>query len=237
MQDFYKIAMAQSDPNGLCNSECWFCPVAYSPNPELGRKNMPVDVLEGIIKQLHDAKGDYVTDNFDFIYTAHYNEVLLYKHFEEMLQIFRKYGFKTIVLTNGTPLTQAKTDIIKQYQDVVYGICFNIPSSRPEEWAKLTGMNVKMFDKLLQNINYAIEELPDMFRNKTMSIQVNGVNKFSLVEYGGWLEQLSSAPTMDLDPETGDLATEVNGFRDFFPGLQVFPMPSLIDRAGHLDKS
>jgi radical SAM protein with 4Fe4S-binding SPASM domain len=237
MQDFYKIAMAQIDPNGLCNAGCWFCPVAYSPNPELGKKNMPVDVLEGIIKQLHDAKGDYVTDNFDFIYTAHYNEVLLYKHFEEMLQIFRKYGFKTIVLTNGTPLNQAKTDIIKQYQDVVYGICFNIPSSRPEEWQRLTGMNIKMFDKLLQNINYAIEELPEMFMNKTMSIQVNGVNKFSLVEYGGWLEQLSSAPEMDLDPDTGSLATEVNGFRDFFPGLQVYPMPSLIDRAGHLDKA
>jgi pyruvate formate-lyase activating enzyme-like uncharacterized protein len=52
MQDFYKIAMAQIDPNGLCNAGCWFCPVAYSPNPELGRKNMPIDVLENILKQL-----------------------------------------------------------------------------------------------------------------------------------------------------------------------------------------
>jgi len=232
----YPIAMAQIDPNGLCNVGCWFCPVGYAPNPEVGKKNMPIEVLEGILKQLHEGKGDFVSRGFDFIYTAHYNEVLLYRHFEEMLALFRKYEFKTMILTNGTPLTPAKTDIIKQYPDVVYGICFNTPSANQERWSRAVGMNEKIFAKLLSNISYAIEQLPEMFETKRLSIQVNGLNKMSLFEYGGWIDKLQNAPEIDLDPETGSLATEVAEFESLFPGMQVYGMPSLIDRAGHLDK-
>lgn len=232
----YKIHMAQIDPNGLCNVGCWFCPVGYTPNPELGRKNMPVEMLEDILAQLHKGKGTFVAETFDFIYTAHYNEVLLYKHFPEMLELFRKYGFKTMILTNGTPLTPARTDLIKQYPDVVYGICFNTPSSDPERWAELTQSNIRMHDRLMSNIQYAIEQLPEMFESKRMSIQVNGINKMSLYEYGGWLDKLVNAPDLDLDPDNGALSTEVKEFREKFPGLQVYPMPSLIDRAGHLDR-
>ena len=47
------IKVAQIDPNGLCNSKCWFCPVAYSPNPAIARKNMPINDIESILKQLH----------------------------------------------------------------------------------------------------------------------------------------------------------------------------------------
>jgi hypothetical protein len=79
---------------------------------------MPVEQLESIVKQLHDGKGTFVSEGFNFIYTAHYNEVLLYKYFKEMLDIFRKYKFQTIVLTNGVPLTKERTDIIKEYQDL-----------------------------------------------------------------------------------------------------------------------
>ena len=232
----YQIAMAQIDPNGLCNVGCWFCPVGYTPNPEIGRKTMSIEMLEKILSQLAAGRGSFVTAGFNFIYTAHYNEVLLYKHFPEMLALFRKYGFQTIILTNGTPLTKSKVDLIKSYEDVVYGICFNIPASNAEQWSKSVNMNIKIFDKLMGNIAYAIEQLPDMVETKRMSIQVNGMNKFSLFEYGGWLDKLKNAPDIDMNPESGSLSQEVIGFTDRFPGLQVYPMPSLIDRAGHLDR-
>ena len=196
----YKISMAQIDPNGLCNVGCWFCPVRYAENPLAQRTNMPIETFENIIEQLMAGKGKFVDENFNFIYTAHYNEVLLYKHFPEMLEVLRKHKIQTIVLTNGTPLTKARTDLIKEYQDVVYGICFNIPASEPEEWARATGKPVKMFDKLMEQVTYAVEQLPDMVAKKAMSIQVNGINKNSLVEYGGWITQLKDAPTMDMDP-------------------------------------
>ena len=231
----YKISMAQIDPNGLCNVGCWFCPVRYAENPLAQRTNMPIEVFENIIEQLMAGKGTFVDENFNFIYTAHYNEVLLYKHFTEMLEVLRKHKIRTIILTNGTPLTKAKTDLIREYQDVVYGICFNIPASEPEEWAKATGKPVKMFDKLMEQVTYAVEQLPDMVASKQMSIQVNGINKNSLVEYGGWISQLKEAPEMDLDPTTGTLSRMANGWREKFPGLQVYEMPHLVDRNGHLD--
>jgi MoaA/NifB/PqqE/SkfB family radical SAM enzyme len=218
----YKISMPQIDPNGLCNVGCCFCPVRYAENPLAQRMNMPIETFENIIDQLMAGKGTFVTDNFDFIYTAHYNEVLLYKYFPEMLEVLRKNKIRTIILTNGTPLTKAKTDLIKEYQDVIYGICFNIPASEPEEWAKATGKPVKMFDKLIEQLTYAVEQLPDMVASKAMSIQVNGINKNSLVEYGGWIQQLKNAPEMDIDLETGTLAKMTNGWKNMFPGLQVY---------------
>lgn len=232
----YKISMAQIDPNGLCNSGCWFCPVAYSPNPIQAKKNMPIEQLNDILFQLTEGKGKFVSENFNFIYTAHYNEVLLYKYFEEMLGLFRCYGFQTIVLTNGSPLTKEKIDIIKNYKDVVYGICLNIPSADAGRWSKLVGMPEKMFEKIKNNIYYAIQELPEMFEEKRISIQVNGVNQMSLTQYGGWLDLLPNAPDLNLDVENGSLATEVKEFNSMFPGLQIYEMPNLIDRAGHLDK-
>lgn len=232
----YKISMAQIDPNGLCNSECWFCPVAYSPNPEFAKKNMPIELFESIIKQLIDGKGTFVSESFNFIYTAHYNEVLLYKYFPEMLEVLRKYKIKTIILSNGLPLTKNKIDLIKDYQDVVYGICLNIPASHKEEWAKLTNKPESMFSKIIDNINYAIESLPEMIKDKNLSIQVNGINKMSLTEYGGFITKLSNSPDFDLDVDSGSLSKEEAGFKQLFPLLNIYQMPSLIDRAGHLDK-
>lgn len=228
--------MAQIDPNGLCNSGCWFCPVAYSPNPEFAKKNMPIETLQEILFQLDQGKGKFVSDSFNFIYTAHYNEVLLYKYFEEMLGLFRCYRLQTIILTNGTPLTPAKVDIIKQYKDVVYGICLNIPESEPGLWSKAVNMPESMFSKLVNNIKYAIEQLPEMFTEKRISIQVNGMNQMSLSQYGGWLDILPNAPKINLDLEEGSLVKAVEGFKKMFPGMQVYEMASLIDRAGHLDK-
>jgi MoaA/NifB/PqqE/SkfB family radical SAM enzyme len=152
-----------------------------------------------------------------------------------MLEILRKNKIRTIVLTNGTSLTKARTDIIKQYQDVVYGICFNMPASEAEEWASATGKPVTMFDKLLDQVSYAIEQLPEMVKNKTLTIQVNGINKNSLVEYGGWIQQLINSPKIDIDPVNGTLARMSKGWREKFPDVHVYEQPYLVDRNGHLD--
>jgi hypothetical protein len=226
--------MVQIDPNGLCNSGCWFCPVAYSPNPTSARKNMPLDTLEGILKQLSEGKGDFVDPSFDFIYTAHYNEVLLYDNFEGLLELFRKYKFKTIVLTNGIALKEDKVDIIKNYLDVVYGICLNIPAAEAELWSKLVNMNAKLFPKVLSNIGYAVEQIPSLFENKNLSIQVNGVNKEFLYKNGGTINLLENAPLNDEDVSGNYWDEQVAKFAELFPGINVYK-GGLIDRAGHLD--
>ena len=119
------IKVVQLDPNGLCNAKCWFCPVAYGGNPKIGQKNMDFDALKNIIEQLDAGKGDFVDPNFNMILNAHYNEVLLYPYFKEMIQLYKQYGLKTILFSNGTTLNKEKIDFISDNLDVFFGITFN----------------------------------------------------------------------------------------------------------------
>lgn len=50
------------------------------------------------------------------------------------------------------------------------------------------------------------------------------------------MQPLENAPSLNLDPTTGDLATAVSDFTNLFPGIHVFTNSALVDRAGYLDK-
>ena len=237
--DKYKIHQMQLDPYGVCNARCWFCPVRYKGNPAEGKEVMSPELLRKIIENLieeRDKEDGLVHKHFGGFYTAHYNEILLYPHFEELLKICQEYRLCFIVLSNGIPLTPEKVDLIVKYKGVVNGICLNIPAFEPEIWSLRSGINIKQFDKLISNVKYVMEKLPDMVQNKSFSIQVNGSNEYSFSDKGGWLDKGPEFPSdMDLDPHTGELATQVNKAKELFDGLQVFSVPSLIDRAGLLD--
>lgn len=193
-------------------------------------------VFERVIANLCAEKGRLVSPNFHFIYTAHYNEVLLYRYFEQMIDILRRYRIKTYVLSNGIPLTPEKTDLIAQNQDVIVGVCLNIPAFERELWSKRSGMNVTLFDRLISNLRYAEEKLSSLAATKMLSIQINGANSNSFWSRGGWLTKGEQfPPDMDLHPESGELATQDKLCREMFPTINVYPVPSLIDRAGLLD--
>ena len=233
----YKIGAVQIDVNGLCNAGCWFCPVSYEGNPKSAIRDMELGELDHILSQLHAGKGDFVDPNLTNIFTANYNEVLLYKNFEEMFDVYRKYGFTINILTNGTPLTKKKVDIIKKNIDVVGGILLNIPSGDKTRWSKYVNLNEKMFDKMVASVLYSTEELKELVEEDRFYLMVNGLNSNSLVENGGWLDILPGAPDLNLDVESGDLAQEVLLLKSLFPSIQVFPAHHLYDRAGHLADS
>jgi MoaA/NifB/PqqE/SkfB family radical SAM enzyme len=229
------IKAVQIDVNGLCNAGCWFCPVSYEGNPESARRDMTLEELESILIQLSSGKGDFVDPDLNLIYTANYNEVLLYKNFEEMLALYRKYGFKINILTNGVALTKSKVNLIKQNEDIINGILLNIPSGDRKRWAKYVNMNEKLFNKVISNTRYAIDSLSDMVKRKGIYLMINGLNEKSLVENGGWLDILSNAPDLDLDTNNGSLAQETEALKNLFPEIEIFPAHHLYDRAGHLE--
>lgn len=235
----HKIQTMQLDPFGVCNARCWFCPVKYKGNPTHGKEVMSIELLRKIIENLIDERekeNGLVDKNFKQFYTAHYNEILLYPHFEELLKICKEYKLNFVVLSNGIPLTPDKVNLIKKYNDVVSGICLNIPAFDAETWSKRSGINIKQFDKLISNIKYAIETLPDMVENKSFSIQVNGINKYSFTGMGGWLDKGPDFPSdMNLDPTQGELETQVKKAKELFNKVQVFGVPHLVDRTGLLD--
>jgi sulfatase maturation enzyme AslB (radical SAM superfamily) len=216
-----KIVLGQLDPNGVCNAGCWYCPVRYEKNPKEYAVTMPLDLLERVLQQVRNSK--FVAERMDFFYTAHYNEILLYKHFEEMLGLFRKYGFKTMVLSNGTPLGKDKIDLIEQNRDVILGVCLNIPASNATDWANFSGFSPQAFDIVVRNVDYAFQKL-----GAGVSIQVNGLQ--GNYNIGQSLGKSLVAGRLE------NVIEQVNGWKELIPGINAYPLVGLSDRAGLLSE-
>lgn len=232
----WPIQYVQLDPNGLCNAKCWFCPVAYEGNPESIKTNMPIDMLESILKQLADGRGDFVATDMKRIVPYNFNEVLLYPHFEEMLSLFRKYDFFMPISTNAVNLTKKKIDLIKNYQDVVHKIWLNVPSAFPEEWSKYTGFNIKLFDRVLENIKYAIKELPEMVEQQRIFFIFNNFDEKAIDEKNGWATLMENSPISDLDIKDGTAEKTRQEFKKIFPELTNVENHEVLDRLGFLER-
>lgn len=189
------IRIAQISPFDYCNNKCWYCPVAYYPQPVEYIKHMSPELFEKVIKNLVEEKGKLVSENFDFIYTAHYNEIILYKYLKEMLETLRKYGVKVMLLSNGVSFTQDKLDIIKDYKDVIAGINFNTPSFG-DDWGQLVGQPQELMIQVIENIRNTYKEFGAM-----VSVGMNsneGVEVHKKVEYAK-----SLIPDMNIYPAIG----------------------------------
>ena len=233
----YLIRGVQIDVNGLCNSGCWFCPVSYAGNPKQAINDMTIAELENIFIQLTEGKKSFVDPNLDLIYSANYNEVLLYKYFEEMLDLYRKYSFKTYILTNGIALKKSRVDIMLKYPDVIQGILLNIPAADEETWAQYVNKDKKLFNTVVKNVKYAQATLKNLTeKDWGFVLMVNGVDNRSLTKNGGWIDLLENSPELDLDENSGTLQKQINKFKELFPGLQITESYHLYDRAGHLEK-
>jgi len=231
-----KITDAQIDPFGFCNAKCWFCPVRYQKNPPHAAKHMLPDVFDAILHQLvaERERSDGVVDRqFGHFYTAHYNEILLYKYLDEMLFLTEYYKLRTMILSNGINLTDEKIEILAQHKNAISGINLNIPAFEESLWRERSGITHQPFDVLVRNVRKAMIAFPEMVENKTFSIGVNVPTRASMIEHGGWMDLGPSAPKIDLGPN-GELQQQIELGRALFPGLQIYPVPSLVDRAAIL---
>ena len=219
------------DPNGLCNAKCWYCPVAYLGNPKENRGTMSIETMENILKEIDAGRGDFVDPTID-IYNnpIHYNEILLYPYLREMFELHRKYNIKLYMFSNGVNLTPEKSDLIKEYSDVITDIILNVPSIERTQWATFVGFNEKIFDKLLNNLHYANDNLSDTFSGEQLMILVNGVNDNTIRKQTNLLNVLDKAPVYNL----GDLEKNVKEMEKLFPNILIVPRDNLSDRVGIL---
>lgn len=227
----FKIKDMQFDLNGVCNAKCWFCPVRYEDMPP--RQNMPIKDVEKILDNMIAEKGNIVDPTFRHIYTAHYNEILLYPHYEEFLALLDERNLATMVLTNGVPLTPKMTDILFKYERVISGINFNIPAIEKEEWKKQAGFNSdNLYNRLIENITYLMEKFPNRVANKNISVGMNGVSENSFIEKGGWIERGDH-----MEVTNTELKRQHKLFQEKFPELYIYMNPSIVDRDGLLEKN
>lgn len=232
LRDF-KIRDVQFDLNGVCNAGCWFCPVKYETMPS--RQNMPIVDVEKILDKIVSSKnsGGIVSRDFCHIYTAHYNEILLYPYFAEFLSLLENRGLFTMILTNGTTLTPKIADILKKYERVISGINFNIPAIEKEEWKKQTNIHSDtMYNRLLENISYIMTIFPERVANKNISVGMNGINQNSFLDSGGWIERGTN-----LTIENHTLNSQHKLFKQMYPQLHIYVNPSVVDRDNLLEKN
>ncbi|MCK6413523.1 MAG: SPASM domain-containing protein [Azonexus sp.] len=207
------LRIGQIDVNGKCNAKCWYCPVRYEGNPAEFAVQMPLEMLDEILGKLRSSP--LIPADFRFLYTCHYNEVLLYRHFAELPGVFRKHGFATMILSNGTPLTPDKTDIILANQDVIWGLALNIPALEEGDWARKTGFPASMHRKLLRNLDYLHE-------HRGATIQVNCATNAASVLGEGMSNTREEAEAI------------AAAFRQRYPAFKVSLQTWLSDRAGKL---
>ena len=208
------INMGQIDINGLCNAQCWFCPVRYEGNPKEYVNQMTPNELASIFSNLQNSSLFPKTTRF--LYTCHYNEVLLHKDFDDMMNVFRDFGFKTAILSNGTPLTPAKIDFIKANPDILTGIALNIPAIEKEDWMRKTGFEASVHKVLMRNLQY----LNDNFNGASLQINslLNGDRKLDKGIYTTHEQALAIKEQ----------------FLQLFPNIGVWIQEHLSDRAGSL---
>lgn len=215
------INFIQIDPNGLCNAGCWFCPVSTLGNPKNQINQMDINLFDKIISEIVNLKGDLINPNLHFIYGSHFNEVLLYRHFQSMLEILNKNKLTIGILTNGVPLTPQKIDLINKHQPAVSMIAINAPVYEKRLFEKRTGMKEVMFDKLINNIHYASSNL---YNPNLLLLHINGINENSNIT------KLKNFP----DLEENEMQKQVAIAKQLFPSIKIYEQWNLIDRAGLL---
>lgn len=135
---------------------------------------MPLELVETLFSAVHEEQGKLINQNEDLlIFTASYSEVLLYKHFEEMLELARKYKLKLLILSNGTPLTSEKMEILLKYPDVLNALVLNIPAFDSTTWCEYTGLPASQFDKLMKTLTVVEEKFS--YLGKGLKFCINGI--------------------------------------------------------------
>ena len=224
-----QIEFIQFDPNGYCNAKCWFCPVKYEKLPP--HKNMNIHTVRLIFNKIcNERDKNKIVSKDVFIYSAHYNEILLYPYLEDFLKILQEKKLKTVILSNGINLSPKKLNLLTKYSDIISGINLNIPSIEENSWILQVGLNKKYYDKLIDNLNYIYKNIPPEI---DFSIGMNGISEKYLLENKGYIGLLNNFPDFI---EIDTLEQQFKTFKEKYPKFNIYKS-SLIDRHNILEKN
>lgn len=162
-----KIMVAQLDPNGLCNSKCWYCPVKYKGNPKDFINQMSLNDIDHILQNIYNSK--LLSNNFTDILLNNFNEIFLYNDFEGLIKLLGKYGFTTLILSNGTTITNDHIKTILNNKHIIRDLWIHIPIFNKELWIEQTGLKGELFDRLCDNLD-------KLHGNINATIHLSGLN-------------------------------------------------------------
>jgi len=231
----HKIKHVQLDPFGYCNAKCWFCPVKYFPQPEEGSGVMSIELIDRIFEELlkERSREDGVVDQaFNIVTFSHYNEILLYKKFKELLDTLRKHSLKCMLLSNGISLSKEKTDLILEYKDVVIHLGLNVPAFEKKVWSLRSGFSEDLFERLMSNLKYADEKLQHL--GSEFMLVVNGIDEIAIKK--GYVTEGTQFKDQkySTDVFVGEHTKQYQLARSLFRNINIVK-GALYDRAGLID--
>lgn len=201
---------------------------------------MPVALVEKILANLHherEKEDGIISKSLITIYSAHYGEVLLYKYFEDFLNLLRKYNFTTTIYSNGSTLTPDKVDLINCNREVVSAIILNVPSFDREVWSNRSGLHVNQYDKFMENLEYADTHLTAV-NSTNLSESIDGlIMLINGVDENVWNNTTVpgkdlAALEIDTDPRRGERAKAYKFAQSKFKNFIIYKEHVLHDRAG-----
>lgn len=209
------ITDIQVDPFGFCNSHCWYCPKVAYDNPKSGMAHMSRPDVDLMFEQLAACEGSIV-DPKATIWTAHYNEIFLYRDLEYLLWKLLTINRLAYLMSNGTTLDDRAIDLVSRYRHAVHGITFNVPSADPELWSKYTGFPASMHAAVLDGIR-----------------RLNGVVPLMVV-VNGWDRNSLTTELLDRSFVTSNPVREAKNLEALLGGVPTCANNSLVDRSGSL---
>jgi len=191
---------------------------------------MEISSVAHIIDELDANKCTIVDASLRHIWTAHYNEILLYKYFGEFINLLRDRKYVTSVLSNGTTILPRLKNLVDGISSgVIVGVCLNIPSIIREDWIRYTNMNNNAYDAMVRGVSELVAAVPQFISSKQLSIVVHGVDDAHKDQRGYLSFNAPKIPCNDLD-------AQLSKFKDAFPTVNIYKAGGLHDRGGHLTK-
>jgi uncharacterized Fe-S cluster-containing radical SAM superfamily protein len=214
-----KITAVQLDPNAICGSACWFCPVRYykrtAPNV------MSPDEFEAILGKISlGIEGGFIEPNFT-LWLSSYNDILLDPNLKSRLDALRQRRWRFTVLTNGVGLLPS-IDLLNRYKDVIAGYLVNLPAGNAEDYAKFTKNSPETFDKIVQGLRDLYNRDPGHYE-RVITITVNGA-----------FDDKHARLQLNYDLPIGDTDKQIRHLKFLFPDFNVHEARPLCDRAGLL---
>jgi glycosyltransferase involved in cell wall biosynthesis len=210
------ITNIQIDPNAVCGSKCWFCPVKFVDRPE--RTLMTIDVFTHILDEIIRAQRfGLVTQTFT-LWLSSYNDILLDPLLENRLIELRRRGLGFTCLTNGVGLLKV-VDLLHEYRDVIHGYSVNLPAGNAKDYERYTENQESVFYDILSGLHRLYSKDPEYYRH-SVHVGINGRYPNDNV--------LFDVPPNDTDLQLHDLKLWLSEYP------RVEAMRPLCDRAGHL---
>ena len=142
-ENIYPI-YAEISPSGTCNHRCTYCALdfmEYQPrflNKEMLKGRLSEMALLGLKSIMYAGEG----------------EPLLHKDIVEIINHTKKVGIDVAITTNGVLF---KKDIIGNTLENITWIKVSINGATKETYAKIHKTNPDNFDRVLENMSYAVE--------------------------------------------------------------------------------